>query len=153
MKYTLDTNILIGLSQRYPRDIFPGVWEQLEGLVSAGQSCICEAVLREVDRGGDELHGWAKNLPRFVCTTTDEELKTVAEIGIKHPTWVQGQINEADPFIVAHAKTEGSIVVTEEKRKGPGTDDKNQKIPNVAEEQNVPTMNFLDFLRSLGWRF
>ena len=63
MKFTLDTNILVGLVRRYPRDIFPAMWDRLEGAVAAGNSCICEAILREVHRGGDELHTWAKNLP------------------------------------------------------------------------------------------
>lgn len=153
MIFTLDTNILIGLIQRYPRDIFPAMWTNIEASVSSGESCICEAILREVYRGGDELHKWAKNLQGFVCTVTDVELITVAEIGVAHPGWVQGQLNEADPFIIAHAKTEKSTIVTEENRKGPGTEDKNQKIPNIADEHRVQTMKFLDYVRAYGWQF
>ncbi|WP_309132997.1 hypothetical protein [Brevibacterium sp.] len=44
MTYTLDSNILIGLVQRYPRDIFPGIWDSIEESVARGESCICEAV-------------------------------------------------------------------------------------------------------------
>ncbi|UAJ81347.1 DUF4411 family protein [Leifsonia sp. ZF2019] len=95
---------------------------------SAGESCICEAILREVHRGGDPLYERAKKLPGFVCPVTDAELLTVAQLGADHPGWVQGQLNEADPFIIAHAKAEGSIVVTEENRKGPKTEDRNQKM-------------------------
>lgn len=153
MSYTLDTNILIGLVQRYPRDIFPAMWTSIESSVAAGESCICEAILREVHRGGDELHEWAKNLHGFVCSVTDAELVTVAEIGVAHPGWVQGQLNEADPFVVAHAKAEQSVIVTEENRKGPGTEDKNQKIPNIADEHHVQTMKFFDYVRAYGWQF
>lgn len=153
MTFTLDTNILIGLVQRYPRDIFPAMWKNIEASVLLGESCICEAILREVHRGGDELHKWAKNLQGFVCTVTDAELMTVAEIGADHPGWVQGQLNEADPFIIAHAKTEQSIIVTEESRKGRGTEDKNQKIPNIADEHNVKTLKFFDYVRNYGWQF
>ena len=32
MKHTLDSNILIGLIQRYPRDIFPNIWHNIEKL-------------------------------------------------------------------------------------------------------------------------
>lgn len=67
VSYTLDTNILIGLVQRYPRDIFPAMWKNIESAVGAGEACVCEAILREVHRGGDELHAWAKNLDGFVC--------------------------------------------------------------------------------------
>lgn len=153
MTYTLDSNILIGLVRTYPRDIFPAVWANIESAVQAGDSCICQAILREVHRGGDDLHTWAKTLPGFVCPATDEELATVAEIGVAHPGWVQGQLNEADPFVIAHAKAEGSTIVTEEGRKGPNTLDKNQKIPNIADEHHVDTVKFFDYLRAHGWQF
>ena len=109
--------------------------------------------MREVHRGGDELYKWSKELQGFVCPVTDEELKSVAEIGAAHPGWVQGQLNEADPFIVAHAKMEQSTIVTEESRKGPNTMDKNQKIPNIADEHGVETVKFFDYVRVNGWRF
>lgn len=153
MTYTLDTNILIGLVQRYPRDIFPAMWENIESSVADGDSCICEAILREVRRGGDDLHTWAKNLDGFVCPATDDELATVAEIALAHPEWVQGQLNEADPFVVAHAKHEQSTIVTEENRKGSHTEDRNQKIPNIADEHGVETIKFLDYVRNQGWQF
>lgn len=153
MTYTLDSNILIGLAQRYPRDIFPGIWASIEQSVSDNKSCICEAVHREVHRGGDDLYKWAKDLPNFICSVTDEELETVAKIGIAHPSWVQGQLNEADPFVIAHAKAEGSTIVTEENRKGPNTEDRNQKIPNIADEHRVETMKFFEYVRQEGWKF
>jgi hypothetical protein len=153
MNYTLDTNILIGLIQRYPRDIFPAMWDNIEDSVAAGDSCICEAILREVHRGGDDLHDWAKDLPGFICPVTDAELVTVARIAAVHPGWVQGQLNEADPFVIAHAKAERSVIVTEENRKGPGTQDVNQKIPNIADEHQVQTVKFFDYIRSYGWQF
>lgn len=153
MTYTLDSNILIGLVQRYPRDIFPAMWENIEGSVHEGDSCICEAILREVHRGGDKLHTWAKDLEGFVCSATEEELAVVAEIGCVHPEWVQGQLNEADPFVIAHAKLERSTIVTEENRKGPNTEDKNQKIPNIAKEHGVDAIKFFDYVREHGWQF
>lgn len=153
MTYTLDTNILIGLVQRYPRDIFPAMWKNIESSIEVDESCICEAILREVHRGGDGLHTWAKNLDGFVCQATDEELAVVAEIGVAHPEWVQGQLNEADPFIIAHAKIEKSVIVSEENRKGPNTEDRNQKIPNIADEHAVKTIKFFDYVREQGWQF
>ena len=153
MTYTLDSNILIGLVQKYPRDIFPGIWASIEESVSQGESCICEAVHREVKRIGDELYKWAKDLPGFVCSAIDDELAIVGQIATDHPEWVRGQVNEADPFVIAHAKSEGSTVVTEENRKGPGTMDKNLKIPNVAEEHRVDVLKFFDYVRREGWSF
>lgn len=153
MTYTLDSNILIGLVRLYPRDIFPAMWNNIEASIQEGDSCICEAVLHELHRGGDDLHTWAKRVPDFVCEATDEELAVVAEIAAAHPGWVQGQLNEADPFVIAHAKTENSVIVTEENRKGPNTQDKNQKIPNVADEHGVKAIKFFDYVREQGWQF
>lgn len=153
MKYTLDTNILIGLVRFYPSDIFPAMWRNIESAVAAGEACICEAILREVKRGGDDLYTWAKSLEGFVCGVTEAELDVVAEIAAAHPEWVRGQVNEADPFVVAHAKAEQSTIVTEETRKGPNTLDKNQKIPNVAAEHGVNAIRFFDYMREQGWQF
>lgn len=153
MSHTLDTNILINMTRLYPRDIFPALWESLESLVAAGECCICQAVLTEIHRGGDDLHKWAKDLPAFVCEATDGEMVTVAEIAVAHPQWVQEQLNEADPFVIAHAKAEHSVLVTEENRKGPGVIDKNQKIPNIADEHNVHVIKFFEFVRAQGWQF
>ncbi|GIT81877.1 hypothetical protein LLS1_35460 [Leifsonia sp. LS1] len=88
-----------------------------------------------------------------MCPVTDAELLTVAQLGADHPGWVQGQLNEADPFIIAHAKAEGSIVVTEESRKGPNTEDRNQKIPGIADEHGVDVAEFFDSVRAYGWQF
>lgn len=153
MSYTLDTNILIGMIRRYPRDIFPSVWEALEETIDDGEACICPAVLDETNRGSDDLHMWAKGYPGFECAVTREELETAALISIAHPEWVRGAENAADPFIIAHAKAQSRVVVTEETRKGPGTLDKNQKIPNVADEFGVECKNFFDLARERGWTF
>lgn len=153
MTFTLDSNILINLNRIYPRDIFGSLWDSVEDSINQGDLCICEAVLREILRGGDDLHVWAKGFPNFTCSVDTEELVTVGEIATDHPDWVRGQVNEADPFIIAHAKSEGSRIVTEESRKGPGTEDRNLKIPNVAGEHGVTCMRFFDFVRSQGWNF
>ncbi len=81
------------------------------------------------------------------------KVASVAEIAVAHPGWVQGQLNEADPFVIAHAKAEVSTIVTEEACKGPNTLDKNQKIPNIADEHDIETMKFFDYVREHGWRF
>ncbi|MFJ2617697.1 DUF4411 family protein [Glutamicibacter sp. NPDC087344] len=43
--------------------------------------------------------------------------------------------------------------MTEESRKGAGTIDKNQKIPNIADEHGVACIKFFDLLRAQRWRF
>ena len=75
MKHTLDSNILIGLIQRYPRDIFPNIWHNIEKLAENNAVCICSAVHYETSQANDVLYDWAKKLPRFVCPPTNEEFQ------------------------------------------------------------------------------
>lgn len=153
LAYTLDTSILVGMQQRYPRDIFPGVWDSLEEMVAAGRVCICYIVLEELKRGGDPLHDWAKGLDGFLCAPTQEEIALVDVISKRHPDWVSGTTNAADPWVIAHAATHKRGVVTEENRAGVGVADRNQKIPNVAAEVGVGSMKFFEFARGEGWEF
>ncbi|MFT4470511.1 DUF4411 family protein [Arthrobacter sulfonylureivorans] len=67
--------------------------------------------------------------------------------------WVQDQKNDGDPFVIAHAKHSLRVIVTEETRKGPGTIDKNQKIPNIADEHGAEWVKFFEFVRAQGLKF
>jgi len=152
-EYTLDTNILINMNRVYPRDIFPTLWDHLEGLVDVGWACICSEILVEVKRGGDELHTWANDLPDFVCELTAIEPATVATISAQHPDWVRGTQNAADPWLIAHAIAHDRTIVSEEREAGPGVEDRNQKVPNVAAENGVECIKFFELARRQSWRF
>lgn len=153
MRYTFDTNILIRLHQTYPRDVFPGMWDRVEGEIRGRRACICSLVREEVCRGDDELVDWVKAQEGFVHESTDEEYETVANILERHPGWVEGTTNEADPFVIAHAKREGSTIMTNERASGNPSRDKNFKIPHVAGEEGVSTVNLFQYVRTMGWRF
>ena len=153
MGYTLDANILINMERLYPKEFFKSLWERMESVAISKNICICYVIFTEVERGGPELSNWAKGIDGFSCETTSDEMNTVGEISQKHPDWIQGQKNSGDPFIIAHAKYDSRIIVTEEKWANPGTLDKNQKIPNVAKEHNVECINFFEFMRRKKWTF
>ncbi len=153
MSYTLDANILINMERRYPREFFASLWNSMETAAVQGEISICQVVCEELERGDDGLAKWAKEITGFVRDATDEELALAREIALDHPDWVQEQRNYGDPFVIAHAKEHGVVVVTEEKRKGPGALDKNQTIPNIAEEYGVTCIDFFGLLRKQGWRF
>ena len=55
MRYTLDTNILINMVNRYPRDLFASLWGLMEDTVASGEICVCEVILKELERGDDDL--------------------------------------------------------------------------------------------------
>ncbi|GAB2627860.1 DUF4411 family protein [Kocuria himachalensis] len=152
-EYTLDTNILIGLEQRYPKDVFPSAWQALENAVEQQSVCICEEMHEETYLGGDSLYKWAKEVTGMVCPTQSDEVALATSISNAHPEWVQQKQNAADPFLIAHASLTGRIVVTEERRAGPNVSSRNQKVPNVADKVGVETVNFIEFVRAQGWRF
>lgn len=151
--YTLDSNILIDMHRLYPRYIFSSLWNEVESLISNGSLCICEVVLSELKKGNDTLYNWANTTKDFVHQSVDSEMRLAAQISQKHPGWVREETNYGDPFVIAHAAIENHTIVTNEKYKGPGTIDCNMKIPNVADEFDVPWMNFFDFVKKNGWVF
>lgn len=149
--HTLDANVLINLERLYPRDVFGFLWDGLEASVAAGEVCLCEEAHEELSRGTDDLYAWASNLKGFVCGVTHEEFKLAQAISGDHPDWVSERANAADPFVIAHAKREWAVIVTNERRAGHGVSDKNQKIPNVASEHGVTCMDFLSYVRHKRW--
>ncbi|NLR25681.1 DUF4411 family protein [Rothia dentocariosa] len=153
MCYTLDANILINMERLYPKEFFKSLWEKMESAAISKNVCLCYVIFTEIERGGPELSDWAKGIEGFICETTDDEANTAAKISQKHPAWVQGQKNSGDPFIIAHARHSNRIIVTEEKRTGPGTIDKNQRVPNIADEHDVECINFFEFMRRKEWTF
>ena len=82
----------------------------------------------------DECAPWARAQDGFVLDTTDDELAVVDSITRDHTGWIQESKNAADPFVIAQAVEQELVIVTFERRKGPGTEDHNLKIPNVADE-------------------
>jgi hypothetical protein len=151
--YTIDTSILIDLEQRYPRDVFPSAWEALEALIDERRACICSEVLEEVKRGTDDLYDWARGYTGFTCPLTDDDIAVAAQISDDYPDWVRADKNAADPFLIAHGQIDKRIVVTDERRSGPGASNRNLKVPNIADVLRVRTMTFVEFARGEGWRF
>jgi hypothetical protein len=88
-----------------------------------------------------------------VAETSREELEIVREIAIRHPGWVSGAKNAADPFVIAAAKIRGAVVVTDERASGPGTEDRNLRMPTVAAEFEVECILPTELIRRCGWRF
>lgn len=150
--YTIDTSILIMLSRRNPRDLFPSVWKPLEDLIDAGRACICEEALDETSRGTDDLHEWALERRGFLCEPDRGELEFAQVITEAYPGWARVERNAADPFVVAHAWAHSRVIVTDESRAGANVHSHNVKIPNVAGSYGIETINFVELVRRESWR-
>jgi hypothetical protein len=149
--YVIDSSVLITFKRNQPRDIYRTLWKRLESLFRDGDAVVPREALDELDRGTDDLGDWVKKTDAVYETTADV-LTVVADISRRHPGWVRGTQNAADPFIIATAKVLGAVAVSNETHR-PATVEANLKIPQVASEFGVMTMSTNDFFRELGWQF
>jgi len=149
--YCIDTSALIDLGRHYPRKVFKGVWEKVEALVAAGDLVAPREVQKELEQIDDEVARWAKKQRALFKGLDSAQIQEVRAIVARFPNLVDlsKTIPDADPFIIALARTEGLTVVTSEKPKGPG----GQKVPNVCNDLGVPWLNLVPFFEKQGWRF
>lgn len=151
--YCIDTNIIVILERYMPADVHVGVWQEMSALIAAGRARIPREAYEELTHVDDGCASWALGQAGFVEEADTSQILVASEITQAHPDWVQDRRNAADPWVVAHAKAGGYVIVTDERRKGPGVIDRNLKIPNVADEHGVSCLNLNDLARAEGWTF
>jgi hypothetical protein len=159
--YVLDANVFIQAARRYYAfDLAPAFWRALVHHASEGRMQSIDRVLRELERGKDELSQWAKSsFHQWFASTAEND---VIEAYRKIMAWVQGQsqfsdaakaefANGADGWLIAYAQAKGRVVVTHEQR-DPGIKRK-IPIPNVCEAfGDVPFIDTFEMLRAMGVR-
>jgi len=159
--YCIDSSALIELRQRYPRAIFPALWQKLSELVRAGRLIAPREVKKEVAKD-DELPSWVKHNRRVFVALTAAQVQRVGEILKRFPGLIDPtkEIPDADPFVIALALSENAenlfakhVVVTMERRSR-GT---KPKIPDVCTAYGVECIFGSTALTELfegeGWRF
>lgn len=113
-----------------------------------------DEVLLELERGGDELYKWAKELDFMFIQPNEEMQHVVSEIVERYPLFVPDESSDgiwADPYVIALAKVNNAVVVTGEKPVGPGA--KRLKIPNICQEFQIECIEFLQLIRLEGWKY
>lgn len=151
--YTLDTNVLVGLERDLPRDVFSGLWDRMEDLLRTRRATICVDAMTEIKRMSDMLPAWLDEIDASIEEATPEGIAVVRAIRLAHPGWVDGRKNAADPWIIAHAVTTRRTVVSQEHLRGPGVQDANLGLPNVANEHGVTSLRLIELARAEGWTF
>ena len=139
-EYWLDSNSLMTPKDGpYKFDRVPQFWAFIEEKVEEGIIANVALVYREICDAYDDdpLRVWAQERPGppLFPEPTDEAFRCMTEVADYvnanyEPHWAQAFLAKADPWLIAHAKAEGGIVVTFEKLVGPGG--KRPKIPNVC---------------------
>jgi hypothetical protein len=161
--YCVDASAFIDLRWRYPKDVFPGVWNRISDLAKERRLISPQEVRRELHGKADEVLQWAKMRPSVFQRLDSNQQKIVREILQRFPNLVDPSklVRDADPFVVALAIVRKRqeqqsllpprewIVVTQEKSTTSGR----PKIPNVCAAYNVLYIDILEMFRQEKWKF
>lgn len=150
VKYVIDTCSIAELRRRYPRNLFPGVWVHLEGLIATGVLRSIEDVSLELNVQDDELSEWANSQVDFFIALDESQQQAAKALLVAHPTLVDIKRNKssADPFLIAAAQLHGAAVVSEEK---PSGGPPKVKIPDVCNALGVRQISLLQLIAETGY--
>lgn len=155
--YLIDTNILIEGSRRYPFEIFPGYWRELENLSVSGKLFFHEKVKDEIVVWGDQISDWFNKTvaPATVLKINEEELSSYRDLVVwtkekrlplYKPEAVTEFLSVADSWMVASANSRDFKIVTYEAGAPNGT--KRVKIPDAAQAFGVQCIDPIQMLRN-----
>ena len=145
-KYVFDTNVFINMQRHYPVDVLPSLWEKISAFIEDGLVVSCDEVFDELSIADDAMKEWAKQRKKAFIASGMDVQHLVRTILTTHSELLTGtkKANGADPFVIAHAKLKGRILVSDETRAGNGQP---PKIPNVCEAYGVQVIKFMEFMR------
>ena len=153
--YCIDTSSLINLmppwkKDVYRKDVFPTIWEKLEGMIKNEELISPLEVYEEIKIGQDEIYKWCKNNKKMFRDIDDCQRQKLQDVKTKYdknyweneskkPHW-------ADPWVVAISICEGAIIVTDEKNIP-------NRIPFISAKFGVRCLELLDFFKEVGIKY
>ncbi|GBD87044.1 hypothetical protein BMS3Abin03_00970 [bacterium BMS3Abin03] len=152
MKYVFDAGPFIDCRYYFP-EIFKNFWSKFNSFAANKEIISVKEVYNEILKGSDIISDWANENKDIFEKPTDDEFSVVKEILSKHKELLRNiSITSgtpvADPFVIAKAKINNLIVVTQETLK-PNA----HKIPNICDELNIKYMNLKGFMNNEVWVF
>ena len=162
MLYIFDTNILLEANNRYyGLDFAPGFWEFVEKEAKKTTLKSNDMVLAELIRVGDSVSDWVEERKGEIFNISSEEeeiqqnFSDIANYVNAHPVYSEAEkarfLSGADGWLIAACKHLDATLVTHEVSV-PNNSTK-VKIPNIAHQFGVDTINTFDMIRSLGGKF
>ncbi len=151
--YSIDTSsILEARNRSYPPDVFPGLWQKIEDLIESGRLVATEEVRREIDKVDDDARTWSRAQKKLYVPLDTAQVIEVRNILSVFSTLVNPFTGNsaADPFVIALAKMNKHVLVTQEKRTN---STKKTKIPNVCDYYGVKYITVLELIRQEKWTF
>ena len=147
--YCFDTSTFIELwNVTHRPTTFPSLWKDIKNFIAAKKIISPMEVLNELQVQDDDLFTWAmKNKRGFIPIDQSqiEELRKIySEIGtIGH----KDRTFDADPWILALARSKNASVVSSEKHTG---DKGNPRIPDACKFLNIPHLRSSDVFEIEG---
>jgi hypothetical protein len=149
--YIIDTSSLKELHDRYPKYLFPSIWQHIDSLIHDGQLHSHIEVHREIKNTTnqqDKLLLWSNKNKKIFSGIDDCQIQKIDLIRPKYnPQYWNNEINRpapwADPYLIAMAICESGIIITQENK----TND--NRIPLIASQFNIRSLNLLGFFHEL----
>jgi hypothetical protein len=151
MPYSIDTSAFLDAWVRnYPADVFPTIWQQMDGAARNGTLLASDEVLRELERKEDGAHAWVKGRPEMVVGLDFEIEQQVRDIMRRYPRLVDTKKGRSggDPFVIAVARVRNLRVITSENATGKLDV---PRIPDVCDDLGISWIRMLDFFREQKW--
>jgi hypothetical protein len=151
--YCIDSSTLMNFEDRFPEDVFSGIWEDLDELAANNRLLSHREVYEEIQQGSGFLTEWTKQRREIFLDHTPEQAAFIGEIVNKFPALSGAQKTtpyEADPWLIALSLCAGKswTVVTDESPKP-----QKRKIPIACEAFGVPWLNGYQLLREEKWQY
>lgn len=142
------------MKNTYPIEVFPSTWDRVGNIAKIGEIISPREVLRELEVRDDLLYAWARQHITFQRLDPVQQA-IVRDIMSKYSTLVDPSkpTPEADPFVIALAKSKNCIVITQENYVALSSQKSKPKIPNVCEAYKVKWIRILGLFKEKGWQF
>ncbi len=156
--YVVDTDVLITLMTYHPQDkpAYQAIWDEIETLIKQKNIFSTMVVYDEIIKylgKNDQLKKWAiSHKKRFFISPNQETWQLAQDIIKKFPDLLnkkklQTGEPDADPFLIALAKSEGATIITQERKDLPN------RIPMVALHYSVKSIDLYEFFEERKLKF
>lgn len=157
-KYTIDTSSLLAMmnaGEKYDKEVFKKLWADFQALCDAGKVISHTEVQKEIKDGGmkDQIV-WTKLykhiFQKYNLPAEEDVIRDIGSKGGHFVSFLQQQKSKsvhADPWLVAQAKVENLILITEEAVNSP------KKIPQVCIAMGVKSVNIFGLIQEEGWSY
>lgn len=158
MSYLLDANVFIQAKNlHYGLDFCPAFWQWIIEQNQQGKVFSIDKISDEINSGADELTDWANQYASQLFNPTDAtvlpHLGTVSQWATSQqyePAAINGFLQVADYYLIAHALAGNHTIVTHEI---PSNSTKRIKIPNVCMGLKIAFTTPYEMLRREQARF